>query len=101
MDTATRVVSRWRERGAVMADLSVSIWMPFVMAPLWFGILLLHWSRLACPECGTGAPLLISPFAKTRRQWAEGGWTCATCGTDVDVRGWKVAPGTGPRPGWL
>ena len=88
-----------------MADFSGSLWlsvligvMPFALG---FGLLLWLWSRLACPGCGTRAPLLISPFAKTRRQWVEGGWTCAACGTDADVRGRKVAPGVGPRPGWL
>jgi hypothetical protein len=88
-----------------MADSWGSMWpsvligvMPFA---LWFGLLLWLWSGLACPECGTRSPLLVSPFAKTKRQWAEGGWTCAACGTDVDVRGRKVAPGVGPRPGWL
>ena len=91
-----------------MTDFWGSIWpgvligvMPFAVSFLWFALLLWSWSRLACPECGTRAPLLVSPFTKTKRQWVEGGWTCQTCGTDVDAHGRRVAPGTGPQPGWM
>ena len=88
-----------------MADFWGSEWPSVLIGVLPFAVMFLLltilWRGLSCPECGTRAPWFVSPLTKTKRQWAEGGWRCATCGTDVDVRGRKVAPGTGPRPGWL
>jgi predicted RNA-binding Zn-ribbon protein involved in translation (DUF1610 family) len=39
----------------------------------------------SCPVCGTKMPLMRVP--KTRQQALWGGWTCSTCGTELDRRG--------------
>lgn len=39
-------------------------------------------SAVSCPRCGTTAPRIRQP--QTLRQAMWGGWTCPTCGTEVD-----------------
>jgi hypothetical protein len=39
----------------------------------------------ACPKCGTALPAVRAP--KNLRQALWGGWTCATCGLELDKWG--------------
>lgn len=41
--------------------------------------------KLQCPVCGTKAPIARAP--KNIDQALRGGWTCSTCGADMDRNG--------------
>lgn len=71
---------------------------PVLMAFAPFFIVLFFWfmrCQRNCPECGEPLPLLLSPFQKTRRQWIEGGYVCAKCGSELDTAG-NTVPANAP-----
>lgn len=41
-----------------------------------------------CPECGTKPPTFRTPANARQALW--GGWTCASCGTEMDKWGERV-----------
>jgi hypothetical protein len=85
-----------------MDDQVLATFMPLLMfVPFFVFLLAFSLRRRNCPDCGRPLPRIQSPFTKTRRQWAEGGYLCRSCGCETDLAGKKVTPGTGPRPGWL
>lgn len=43
------------------------------------------WSTPDCPTCGTKQPARRKPTSFRQLMW--GGWTCATCGTEIDRNG--------------
>jgi hypothetical protein len=64
------------------------VFLPFLT--FFFFFFILAFNPVKCPGCGTRLSPFVSPGAKTKRQWLEGGWTCPNCGIDVDWRGQKV-----------
>jgi hypothetical protein len=42
----------------------------------------------ACPACGTALPTVRAP--KNLRQFLWGGWTCASCGAELDTWGRRL-----------
>jgi hypothetical protein len=85
-----------------MDDQILAVFMPLLMfVPFFVFLFAFGLRRRDCPDCGRPLPLIQSPFTKTRRQWAEGGYLCQNCGCETDLAGEKVAPRTGPRPGWI
>lgn len=52
--------------------------------------------RKSCPVCEKPLPRLQSPFAKTKRQWLEGGYRCQQCGCETDLAGMKAVAGSAP-----
>lgn len=68
-------------------DVFLTALAPFIV---FFVIFFLFAPERQCPTCGSALPRLVSPLAKTRRQWLEGGWICPSCGTDVDWKGRRV-----------
>ncbi len=57
--------------------------------------------RRTCPDCKAVLGPFQSPFTRTGRQWAEGGYVCRACGCETDLAGAKVPPGKAPSWGWL
>ena len=79
-----------------------AFWPLLVFVPFFVLMLVQALRRRHCPECGERLPAFQSPFTKTERQWAFGGWVCRACGCEVDVQGRPVDPdapvrGTGRR----
>jgi hypothetical protein len=92
----------WHSKEPKMDELTLATLLPLLMFVPFFVILLgFRRRRRNCPDCGEPLPRIQSPFTKTRRQWVEGGYLCGSCGCETDLAGQKVAPGTGPRPGWM
>jgi DNA-directed RNA polymerase subunit RPC12/RpoP len=68
-----------------------TIWFAFAPFLVLFAILFLNARRrVECPDCGATMPFFSSPFQKTRRMWAEGGYRCQECGCETDTNGRKV-----------
>ncbi len=81
-----------------MDDQLLIVFMPLLMfVPFFLFLFMFGLRRPDCPDCGRPLPLLQSPFTKTRRQWAEGGYLCSNCGCETDRAGQKVPPGSGGR----
>lgn len=72
--------------------------LPFLTFFVW---LLFAERGKTCPDCRRPLPRFQSPFTKTRRQWAEGGFVCPDCGCETDLAGNKVAAGMAPQPRWI
>lgn len=47
-----------------------------------------------CPECQAPLPKFRAP--QSFRQWLRGGWTCRSCGCDIDRKGRKIVQPDGP-----
>lgn len=45
--------------------------------------------RVSCPRCSNPLPIVRVPSAGQQLKW--GGWTCETCGCEVDKHGKEVA----------
>jgi hypothetical protein len=65
---------------------------PFWAAiPIFFGLFAFHalstWTLWTpdCPTCNTRQPARRKPTSLRQLMW--GGWTCATCGTELDRHG--------------
>lgn len=58
---------------------SVSFWF------LWRG------APRTCPTCNNALPLFYAPWRKSRRQWVNGGYSCAQCQIEVDLQGNVIA----------
>ena len=46
-------------------------------------------ARGGCPVCSTEMPMYRRPASRRERLW--GGWTCETCGTELDRHGMQVS----------
>jgi hypothetical protein len=44
--------------------------------------------RVACPRCTTPAPFVRIPNSRQQAMW--GGYTCQTCGTELDKWGGEI-----------
>ena len=59
---------------------------PMLMGLLSLGLLSTWtWATPDCPTCGTKQPARRKPTSLRQMMW--GGWTCATCGTEIDRNG--------------
>jgi hypothetical protein len=64
--------------------------------PMLMGLIALGFlagTRLAspkCPTCETRQPAIRKPTSFRQLIW--GGWTCATCGTEIDRHGKAITP---------
>lgn len=45
--------------------------------------------RGGCPACGTAVPKFRRPTSWRQAMW--GGWTCNSCGTEMDRKGIEIA----------
>lgn len=45
----------------------------------------LNVQKVNCPRCGQPMPVKREPVSRNQRLW--GGWTCTTCGCDMDKWG--------------
>lgn len=45
--------------------------------------------RASCPECGRTAPAVREPASMRQAVW--GGWTCQSCGTQLDKCGHVIS----------
>jgi hypothetical protein len=53
-------------------------------------------SRRGCPRCGTMMPGVRRPVSVQQALW--GGWTCQSCGCEMDRQGREIsAPATPPQ----
>ena len=60
----------------------------FGFLPLFLMILLpMMAKRRNCPRCSNSLDVFQSPFKKTKRQWLHGGYTCTSCGAEIDPNG--------------
>jgi hypothetical protein len=59
---------------------------PMLMGLLSLGLLSTWtWATPDCPTCGTKQPAQRKPTSLRQLMW--GGWTCNTCGTEIDRNG--------------
>jgi hypothetical protein len=49
----------------------------------------LNLKRVNCPRCGTVMPLVRKPTSVEQATW--GGWTCPSCGCEMDKYGKEIA----------
>ncbi len=54
-------------------------------------------SQTFCPECDAALPMVRTP--RNMRQFLWGGWTCASCGTEVSKLGQRLFRKTGTKTG--
>ena len=76
-------------------SLAVGAEKPFwAVMPIFFGLFGFYalstwtWSTPDCPTCGTKQPARRKPTSLRQLIW--GGWTCATCGTEIDRNGTAI-----------
>jgi hypothetical protein len=50
-------------------------------------------NRRSCPRCSTEMPMLRRPTSAKQALW--GGWSCPSCGQEMDRRGRAI--GQGPK----
>lgn len=53
-------------------------------------------SRKTCPRCTATMPPLRRPASVQQMLW--GGWTCPSCGCEMDRRGREISPAVTPPP---
>jgi hypothetical protein len=63
-----------------------------IVGPLAVLVVFLLQPQRKCPECGTQLPKRRKPA--NRRQALWGGWTCPSCGCEIDRKGNKIPPST-------
>ena len=51
-------------------------------------------SRKTCPRCTAALPPLRRPASVRQMLW--GGWTCPSCGCEMDRRGREISPAVTP-----
>jgi hypothetical protein len=56
----------------------------------------INFQRPVCPHCGVSAPLIRKPRTVQQALW--GGWTCPSCGTEIDKWGRELVPPNSGRP---
>lgn len=71
-----------------MDNPTLSPWIVF--APFFFYLMYIMMRGATCPDCRAWISGIVSPFAKTKRQWLEGGYVCPNCGCEVNMAGGKV-----------
>ena len=49
----------------------------------------INFRRESCPKCGSGIPMVRMPANLKQALW--GGYTCATCRTEIDKWGNQIA----------
>ncbi len=72
---------------AVAASFGIVVWM-LVSSVRRKGKMGINVRREDCPECGEPAPRVRAPA--NFRQFMWGGWTCSSCGTELDKWGQEV-----------
>jgi hypothetical protein len=88
-----------RHDPAVVEDeVMLEYWLPLVPFAAFFVWLLFFGMQptKVCPDCNKPLAAIQSPFTKTKRQWAEGGFLCGNCGCETDLNGKKIDAGTPP-----
>lgn len=80
--------------------MNLIIFISLLISILLLSLLLLIWpkkwqigvnfSRVYCPDCGEKMPLLRVP--KSLREILYGGWSCNSCGCEMDKYGKKTTP---------